>query len=74
MKKTTLLLTLLLLIRTGLLPPLVKADEPVVRAVLFWSENCSHCHAVIAETMPPLQEQYGSQLDVRTIEVSDPVR
>jgi cytochrome c biogenesis protein CcdA/thiol-disulfide isomerase/thioredoxin len=74
MKKATLLLTLLLLIWTGLLPPSAKADEPVVRAVLFWSENCSHCHAVIAETLPPLQEQYGSQLDVRTIEVSDPTR
>ena len=45
MKKTTLLLTLLLLIWTGLLSPLAGADEPVVRAVLFWSENCAHCHA-----------------------------
>jgi hypothetical protein len=74
MKKTTLLLTLLLLIWTGLLSPLAGADEPVVRALLFWSENCAHCHAVIAETLPPLQERYGSQLDVRTVEVSDPTR
>jgi hypothetical protein len=74
MKKTTLLLALLLLIWTGLVSPLAGADEPVVRAVLFWSENCSHCHAVIAETLPPLQERYGSQLDVRIVEVSDPTR
>jgi hypothetical protein len=57
MKKATLLLTLLLLLRTGLLPPLATADEPVVQAVLFWSENCAHCHEVIAETLPPLQER-----------------
>jgi len=74
MKKTTLLLTLLLLIWMGLVSPLAGAAEPVVRAVLFWSENCSHCHAVIAETLPPLQERYGSQLDVRIVEVSDPTR
>ena len=54
-KKTALLLTLLLLIWPGLLPPAVQTDEPVVRAVLFWSETCPHCHVVINETLPPLQ-------------------
>lgn len=44
----------------------------VVRAVLFWSETCPHCHHVMSETLPPLQEKYGEQLEVRTIEISDP--
>ena len=72
MKTTALLLTLLSLIWAVIPPPAARADEPVVRAVLFWSENCSHCHKVIDETLPPLQEQYGSQLRVQTVEISDP--
>jgi len=46
--------------------------EDVVRAVLFWSETCPHCHHVLQETLPPLQERYGSQLEVLTIEISGP--
>ena len=74
MKRTALLLTLISLIWVSLLPPAARADEPVVRAVLFWAETCLHCHEVIAETLPPLQERYGDQLVVKTIEVSDPAR
>ena len=71
LKKTSLLL-LLLLTWLGCLPLVVQAGEPVVRAVLFWSEDCPHCHVILAETMPPLQEQYGDQLEVLDIEISDP--
>ena len=71
-KKISLLLTLLLLIWLGLLPPAAEAGEPVVRAVLFWSENCPRCHVVLTETLPPLQERHGDQLEVRTVNVSDP--
>ncbi len=28
----------------------VSADEPVVRAILFYSPSCGHCHKVIRET------------------------
>ncbi len=48
------------------------ADEPVVRAVLFWSEDCPHCHEVMEKHLPPLEEKYGDQLDVQTVELSDP--
>lgn len=47
-----------------------RAVEPIVRAVLFWSENCAHCHRVMEEHLPPLEEQYGDQLDVQTIEIA----
>ncbi len=70
MKQNALLLTLLLLIWLSLLPPAAQSDEPVVRAVLFWSETCPHCHVVLDQTLPPLQEQYGAQLEVLIIEVS----
>ncbi len=68
-KLNLLLLTLLLLI---LALPAAHADEPVVRAVLFWAKTCPHCHVVLNETLPPLQEKYGDQLQVLAVEVSDP--
>jgi len=72
MKRILLLLTLLLLIWLGPLKHVAQANEPVMRAVLFWSETCPHCHIVLTETLPPLQEQYGRQLEVLTIDLSDP--
>lgn len=47
-----------------------ERDDGVVRAVLFWRESCPHCHIVIDQVFPPLQQQYGSQLDIRLIEAS----
>ncbi|MFB0535972.1 MAG: hypothetical protein ACETWR_13440 [Anaerolineae bacterium] len=70
-RKTALLLTLLL-IGGGLLLPVARAEEPVVRAVLFWSKTCPHCHVVINETLPPLQAKYGDQLEIELIQTSDP--
>ncbi len=49
-----------------------QQQEGIVRAVLFWSETCPHCHHVMSETLPPLQEKYGERLEIRTIEISDP--
>lgn len=72
LRGTLLLLLSLLVAWLGLLPPAAEAGEPVVRAVLFWSETCPHCHVILNETLPPLQEQYGHQLEVLTIEISDP--
>jgi len=37
---------------------------PVVRAVMFYSPNCGHCHTVITEVLPPLVEKYGDQLQI----------
>jgi len=46
--------------------------EPVVRAVLFYSPSCPHCHQVIQEDLPPLFEKYGDQLNIIGIDVSQP--
>lgn len=45
---------------------LAQAQEtpPVVRAVLFYSPTCSHCQHVIEDVLPPLYDQYGSQLQI----------
>lgn len=70
MKRTSLLS--LLLLTLYLLPPALQAEEPVVRAVLFWSAACPHCHVVLNETLPKIQERYGDQLQVLAVEASAP--
>jgi uncharacterized membrane protein/glutaredoxin len=50
----------------------VKADNPVVRAVLFFSPTCPHCHKVMTEDLPPLREQYGEQLQIVEIDTTQP--
>lgn len=44
-------------------------EPPVVRAVLFWMNGCPHCHEVLENVLPPLQEQYGAQLEILLVEV-----
>jgi uncharacterized membrane protein len=41
-----------------------RAQAPVVRAVLFYSPACPHCHKVITQDLPPLFEKYGDQLQI----------
>ena len=51
----------------------VKAHSPpppVVHVVLFWMEGCPHCHEVLDNILPPLQENYGDQLQISLIELS----
>lgn len=49
----------------------IQADEPVVRLLFFYSQDCEHCQVVINEVLSPLQEKYGAQLEVQSIEISD---
>ncbi len=51
--------------------PSPKGSESIVRAVLFWSETCPHCHEVMTHHLPPLEEKYGDRLEIKTIEVSE---
>lgn len=70
MKWITRLLTILLGVMC--LFPIVHASEPVLRLIVFWSQSCPHCHTVLNETLPPLQEEYGDSLEVLTFELSEP--
>jgi uncharacterized membrane protein len=47
------------------------ADTPVVRAVLFYSPTCPHCHQVITEDLPPLFEKYGDRLQMIGVNTAD---
>ncbi|MCP4210661.1 MAG: vitamin K epoxide reductase [Halieaceae bacterium] len=65
-----LFLTVLTLVLV-LTPTGVQADDQaVVRAVLFYSPTCPHCHKVIDEDLSPLQKQYGDQLRIALINVA----
>ncbi len=48
------------------------SDKPVVYAVLFYSPTCGHCHMVITETLIPLIEQYGEQLVIVGVDITQP--
>jgi uncharacterized membrane protein len=50
--------------------PSLSAEGPVVRAVLFYSPSCPHCHQVIEEVLVPLFEQYGEQLEMVGVDTS----
>lgn len=62
-----------LLILMDLPVGLAGAQEPVVRAVLFYSDTCDHCHEVMEEHLPPLVQKYGQQLDIVGVDVNHEV-
>jgi uncharacterized membrane protein len=60
----------------GLALPLLSAAQPgeeaVVRAVLFYSPTCPHCHYVISEVLSPMAATYGEQLQIIGLDTSQP--
>ncbi|MCA9971053.1 MAG: hypothetical protein KC425_12595, partial [Anaerolineales bacterium] len=44
--------------------------QPIVQAVLFYSPTCPHCHQVITQDLPPIQEKYGAQLQILGVDTS----
>lgn len=65
-----------LLASTALVAPASAAppaqNPAIVHLVYFYSLSCPHCEAVQEQVLKPLQDQYGSQLDVVKIEISAP--
>jgi uncharacterized membrane protein len=47
-------------------------QEAVVRAVLFYSPTCPHCHEVINNDLPPLRERFGDGFVVVGVDVTTP--
>jgi len=52
--------------------PVHAEGEPVVRMVYFTAKDCPHCVAVMNEVLAPLQAQYGDQIQIKMVEISDP--
>lgn len=65
-KLRPILITLFLLLTSA--TALQAAEAPAVRALLFYSPACPHCHIVLDEVLPPLQATYGDQLHVLTLD------
>lgn len=53
-------------------PANALAADPITKAVLFYSPTCGHCEYVITEVLPPLVEQYGDQLKILLVDVTQP--
>jgi len=54
------------------LPQTLLAQGGEVRAILFFSPTCGHCHRVITEDLPPLFEQYPDRLNIISVDISAP--
>jgi uncharacterized membrane protein len=65
-----LLATLLLVVLAAGATGASAQETPVVRALLFYSPTCPHCHQVINEDLPPLFEKYQDQLLILFIDVT----
>jgi cytochrome c biogenesis protein CcdA len=65
------LLLVLVVLAAG--PGVVEAgEEAVVRMVCFTSAECPHCKVVRDEVLERLEEAYGSQLEIKLVDISDP--
>lgn len=69
-KMFLLLGSVLILFASWALP--VWTQGPVVRAVLFYTPSCPHCHQVISEDLPPLLEKYGERLQIIGADTTQP--
>lgn len=47
-----------------------QTDLPVVHAVLFYSPTCGHCEYVIKNTLLPMIQEYGDQLEIIGLDVT----
>jgi uncharacterized membrane protein len=75
MSRRSVLLGMLSLALLAIIFPssLAYSQQPVIRAVLFFSPTCPNCHIVIDQVLPPLVDQYPGQLDIVGIDVTHPV-
>jgi cytochrome c biogenesis protein CcdA/glutaredoxin len=49
-----------------------SAQDAVVRFRFFYAEDCEHCQAIKSELFPELLTEYGSQLEIVYLEISEP--
>lgn len=71
-KSLTLLITLFLVIpvATGIKAAPSYEEQPVVHAVLFWTDGCPYCMETLSTVLPPIQDKYLAQLSIRMIELA----
>ncbi len=69
MRRLLALLVIVLLVAVSAVSPALAQEEPVVHVVMFWMEGCPNCHDVLDNVLPPMQQQYGDQLDILLVEI-----
>jgi uncharacterized membrane protein len=70
-KKILMILYLEWMILFNIFPAqMARANELIVRAVIFYSPTCGHCHKVLTEDLPPLVKHYGNRLQIIAINVT----
>lgn len=52
-------------------PMSAQDDSPIVQVAFFYSPTCPHCHEVIDNVLPGVQDQFGDQLQVYFIDVTN---
>jgi len=63
------LLFILVLLLAIVVPVTAQSEGPVVYGVLFFSPTCPHCHELIDNTLPPIQEEFGDSLQIIIINI-----
>ena len=53
------------LIEDGTLP----CDPSAVHGLYFYSNNCEHCMTVLEEIVLPMQDEFGTKMDIRLVEI-----
>jgi cytochrome c biogenesis protein CcdA/thiol-disulfide isomerase/thioredoxin len=52
--------------------PAHAQGQPTARMIYFYADDCGHCLTIIEELLKPLQGQYGDQMEIKMVEISDP--
>ncbi|MCL4487233.1 MAG: hypothetical protein M1570_03785 [Chloroflexi bacterium] len=52
--------------------PSASLQTSSVRILYFYSQDCPHCQAVQDQILTPLETRYGSQIEIRKLEISVP--
>jgi cytochrome c biogenesis protein CcdA len=73
LQKLFLLGLLLAMVVTPLTAVAQSDEQPVARAILFYSPTCPHCIEVLENVLPPLQASYGEQLEIQLLNLTDPL-
>jgi uncharacterized membrane protein len=68
---TFFILFLILGIPTSARSAPIQEEQPVVHAILFWSNGCSYCSQVLTNILPTLQDKYNSRLSILLIELAN---
>ncbi len=72
MSRSLRILLALVFVLSCLLVPVSSAQQPVVHGVFFFSPSCPHCHEVMTNFWPQVEAQFGNQLHVLFVDITQP--